>query len=416
MPAIDKKRKVYFPVYPAQVRFLDATELYRAFVGGRGAGKTKIGCYDLIKRAKPKRLYLVGAPTYTVLSDATMRSFLELGEYLGVIRKVNQADHRVLLGNRAEVIFRSSDNPDRWRGPNLSGAYLDEASQMDRAAFDIIIACLREGGEAGWLSATFTPRGRQHWTFDVFGTGKPGTALIRAKTGDNPFLPEVFESAVRGQYTTSMAMQELAGEFIDPEGSLFRREWFTRIVEAAPASVMGRVRYWDKAGTEQGGAYTAGVLMSRTNEGLYTIEHVTRGQWSSHARNQIMLQTAHDDRQKYGNVTTWVEQEPGSGGKESAEITLREFAGFDVHAERATGDKTTRAMPFAAQCEAGNVQLVRGTWNADYVDELASFPDGSFADQTDASSGAFNKLALFRAAGGFIASPPRKQLAGFKVR
>jgi predicted phage terminase large subunit-like protein len=150
------------------------------------------------------------------------------------------------------------------------------------------------------------------------------------------------------------------------------------------------VRYWDKAGTEGGGAYSAGVCISRGEDGTFYVEDVVRGQWSSHQRNMVMQQTAARD----GHATVvWVEQEPGSGGKESAEFTLRLLAGYDVHAERPTGDKVTRARPFAAQVEAGNVALVRGAWNAAYLDELGLVPNGRDWDQTDASAGAFNMLA-----------------------
>jgi hypothetical protein len=52
----------------------------------------------------------------------------------------------------------------------------------------------------------------------------------------------------------------------------------------------------------------------------------------------------------------------------------------------------TRADPFAAQCEAGNVYLIRGGWNGPYIDELTSFPYGRHDDQVDGSSGSFSKL------------------------
>ena len=83
-----------------------------------------------------------------------------------------------------------------------------------------------------------------------------------------------------------------------------------------------------------------------------------------------------------------------SGGKESAEISVRELAGFLVHTERSSGEKSVRAMPLAAQVEAGNVVIVRGDWNAAFLDELSSFPGGSHDDQVDAAASAFNKLAL----------------------
>lgn len=179
------------------------------------------------------------------------------------------------------------------------------------------------------------------------------------------------------------------------EGGMFKREWLSHFVDAVPVSAK-RVRYWDKAATEGGGDPSAGVLMSAADDGLFYVEDVTSGQWSSRARNRIIYQTAELDETRCGkrNYQVWVEREGGSGGKESAEISVRELAGFDVHADLVTGSKESRARPFAAQCEAGNVRIVRGEWNRRYIDELAAFPTGTHDDQVDASSGAFNKLIL----------------------
>ena len=183
---------------------------------------------------------------------------------------------------------------------------------------------------------------------------------------------------------------EYMGCPILPEGNRFKRHWF-RIVDEAP--VRGRrVRYWDKAGTAGGGAYTAGVLMLRVG-GMYYVEDVVRGQWSSGQRESIIRQTAELDRQQHGQVSVWIEQEPGSGGKESAEATIRNLAGFAVFADRVTGDKDVRLEPFAAQAEAGNVLLVKGMWNRDYIDEMCAVPSAQYRDQADASAGGFNKLA-----------------------
>ena len=176
-----------------------------------------------------------------------------------------------------------------------------------------------------------------------------------------------------------------------PEGNRFKRAWF-QIVDAAPATAR-RVRYWDKAGTAGGGAFTAGVLMAVdmvTN--LFYIEDVARGQWSALEREATIKQMAELDRGR-GRIEIWIEQEPGSGGKESAEATIRNLAGFSVHAERPTGDKDVRMEPFAAQAEAGNVKLVRGAWNAAWLDEITAIPNGAYRDQGDASAGGFNKLA-----------------------
>lgn len=178
---------------------------------------------------------------------------------------------------------------------------------------------------------------------------------------------------------------------------MFKREWLSRFVDAAPVDIR-RVRGWDKAATEGGGDYSAGVLIGQDDEGVFYVEDVVRGQWSSGARNKIIYQTAELDLLRVGKrfYSVWVEREGGSGGKESAEISVRELAGFDAHAELVTGDKVARARAFAAQCEAGNVRLVRGAWNQRYIDELCGFPAGTNDDQVDGSSLAFNKLILER--------------------
>lgn len=343
-------------------------------------------------------MYMVTAQNYRVLKQATMRSFLQLANSFGYVRAVHKTDMQVTLGNGAEVLFRSTEDPGSLRGPNLSGLWMDEASLCHRDAFDIGIACLREGGDMGWCAATFTPKGRHHWTYQVFGEAGDSVALYRARTLDNPFLPSEFYDVLRSQYTSTLAAQELEGEFVEIAGGMFERRWFAdKIVDELPADARRAVRAWDKAATRKTGNddpdYSAGALMV-AHGGKYYVADMRRGQWSSKDRDDEMKILAELDAMQFGGgLSIWTEQEPGSGGKESAEYTLRMLAGYDVHAERATGDKDTRARPFAAQCEAGNVYLLRGKWNADYLDELCAFPEGLHDDQVDASSLAFNKLA-----------------------
>jgi predicted phage terminase large subunit-like protein len=353
----------------------------------------------------------VVAPTYPMLRDATFRTFRALADALGqwlpggwrrtdFVVECRAGDGR----GTAEVLFRSADDPDRLRGPNLSGVWLDEASLTPPEVYEVLLGRLRESGAMGWMTATFTPKGKGHWTYEVFGRGtdNPDAALVHCRTADNPFLAQEFVDVTARQFGGLRALQELEGLFVDPAGAVFRRDWF-RLVDAAPAGGV-RVRFWDKAGTEGGGAHTAGVLMCRTPARRYCVLDVVRGQWSAGRREAVIRQTAELDRLRHGFVEIWVEQEPGSGGKESAQATIANLAGFVAHAETVTGGKGVRAEPFAAQAEAGNVDVLSAPWAAAYLDEVASFPLGRYADQVDASSGAFNKLA--QAAGPFEAGLP----------
>lgn len=200
-----------------------------------------------------------------------------------------------------------------------------------------------------------------------------------------------------GPYGTASQLQQRPAP---KGGGIFRREFF-KIVGTYPRNVKHVVRYWDKAGTASEGDYTSGVLMAETAEAFYVVD-VVRGQWSYREREKIIKQTAVLDDERFGGrrkVEVHIEQEPGSGGKESAERTVRLLAGHPAKFAPVTGDKETRAAGFAAQCEVGNVRLVASqdtegspSWNRAYLDELCLFPFGKHDDQVDASSGAFNAL------------------------
>jgi predicted phage terminase large subunit-like protein len=158
--------------------------------------------------------------------------------------------------------------------------------------------------------------------------------------------------------------------------------------------VTATVRFWDKAGTaSDDAAYTAGVRMHSMNDGTFVVSHVVRGQWTALDREEKIKAWTEIDASEFGSYEIYVEQEPGSGGKESAESTIRMLAGRRVYADRVTGDKVVRAEPFAAQVQGGNVGLVAGEWVTAYLDECEVFPAGKYKDQVDASSGAFSKLS-----------------------
>ena len=225
-------------VYPKQLQFLQSSALLRAFVGGIGSGKSFIGALDVIRRSKPNRLYLVTAPTYPMLSDATFRSLTGLAQQLEIVNICDMKQSpppSIKLRNGAEVLFRSTDNPEMLRGPNLSGVWMDEASLSKREAFDILVGRLREGGEQGWLTATFTPKGKVHWTYKVFSAGGSDTELVHARSDENPFLPPTFVANVQKRYTAQQIKQELGGAFIEGGGNHYFPSLWPRYADTGDA-------------------------------------------------------------------------------------------------------------------------------------------------------------------------------------
>lgn len=175
-----------------------------------------------------------------------------------------------------------------------------------------------------------------------------------------------------------------------PGGGMFKVDRMPIVDHINPIEIQRTVRYWDKAASEDAGAYTCGVKMSMLKNKRFVIHDVVRGQWSAEVREQIVRKVAEADGV---GVRIYMEQEPGSGGKESVMASIKNLAGFAAYADRPTGDKIRRADPYSVQVNIANVSLMRADWNSAYKEELAIFPFGTYKDQVDASSGAFNLLA-----------------------
>ena len=186
-------------------------------------------------------------------------------------------------------------------------------------------------------------------------------------------------------------------------GGMFKEGYFNQRVKAAPYHAR-RVRYWDRAATQDGGCFTAGTLLARSPEGNWYVENVVHGQWEPDTRDEHIRATALRDRNRYGPnqaPVIWIEHEPGSSGVDAYKHTARKLAGFRVRPDRPTGAKEVRAEPWASQCAAKNVYLVDdGTWDiTGWIREHCLFPMGKFTDRVDSASGAFAKLVDARPAG-----------------
>jgi predicted phage terminase large subunit-like protein len=222
--------------------------------------------------------------------------------------------------------------------------------------------------------------------------------FIPARLADNPSLAvndPTYASTLASLDSVRRAQLEDGNWLVSySAGSLFRKEWF-RYLDAPPVDVEARVRRWDFAATEPNDSnrdpdWTRGVLMSKTKDGRFVVEDVESIRGRPAAVENLVLETAIRDGV---NVQIRIPEDPGSAGKVVAARYVSLLGGFDVHAERETGDKVTRARPLSAQAEAGNVLLVRGSWNRGFVEELESFPTaGVHDDQVDGASGAFSSL------------------------
>ncbi len=176
------------------------------------------------------------------------------------------------------------------------------------------------------------------------------------------------------------------------EGSLFRVSRIA-VLEMAPAFPPGRaVRAWDLAATAGGTGdpdWTVGVKLLREISGRFVVLDVVRLRGGPHDVEAAMANTASQDGV---SVSIGLPQDPGQAGRAQVAWLVRALAGYHVIASPESGAKETRALPVAAQADAGNLVLVRGPWNLPFLEELRDFPHGAKDDQVDALSRAFGML------------------------
>lgn len=206
-------------------------------------------------------------------------------------------------------------------------------------------------------------------------------------------FPDLFDELSVSQLERDMGSLRAAGQLqqrpAPADGGFFKREHF-KFVPSWPANLKQAVRYWDKAGTPDGGDWSVGVLIGEDADGLWYILDVVRGQWSPLQRDKVILETAKQDAARVKRLRIVGEQEPGSAGVESAERMTRMLSGYASYSDKVKDSKGVRWMPWAAAIEAGLVSLVLNpVWNQPFIDEHIIAPNGSHDDQIDAAAGAY---------------------------
>lgn len=243
----------------------------------------------------------------------------------------------------------------------------------------VIMQRLHEEDLAGWLLDGGNGEEWEH--LELSAIQPDGSALWPAKHSIEVLnrmelaAPYVFS----GQYRQRPSPP--AGGFFKPDN--------IEIVDALPADILKEVRAWDLASSENEGDYTVGAREAKSRDGYIYIVDVERAQLGPDGVEKRITQTAELDGK---SVAIRLPQDPGQAGKSQVKNFITKLSGFNVKAETVSGDKITRAQPFAAQVNVGNVKMLRGDWNKAFIEELRNFPNGKHDDQVDAGSDAFNEL------------------------
>lgn len=285
-----------------------------------------------------------------------------------------EADFRTRLKPRRPIVVVGT----RWGEDDLQGLLLQKQPGMWRIIRMRAVAREEEDGIPD-------PLGR-----------KPGEYLW-----DDPNDPYGYGDNLRRQ----QAEYEASGnekdweslyqqEPVPPTGLLFQTAKID-VITAMPHDIVAVARGWDLAATEKKNQndpdFTVGVKLGFTSQRRIIVMNVVRVRAGPHEVSKIIRSTASQDGVE---CPISIPRDPGQAGVAQALEYVRLLNGYAVTVTPESGSKRSRANPFAAQMNGGNVAVVAGApWFEAWRHEMNRFPSGKKDDQVDATARAYELLA-----------------------
>jgi predicted phage terminase large subunit-like protein len=294
----------------------------------------------------------------------------------------------------------------RYKGSEFQFIGMDEVTEIRESDYRYLFSRLRRPASGPLSQVPLRMRAasnpapnwvRQRFIVEGHDTGR---IFVPSLLTDNPGIDaDSYRQALSALDPVERRRLEQGDWWSTSLGTLFTREDFVIIDPSDVPNVSSAaraVRFWDLAATEPHSGntdpdWTVGTLML-FDQGVAYVMDVRKLRARGEKVEQLIAQTAAEDGHM---VSIRIEQEPGSSGKALIDQYARYVVpGYDLIGLRASGDKVTRARPFAAAVANGNVRLVRSSWITDWLDEFASFPEAcNHDDQVDSAVGAFTYLA-----------------------
>lgn len=418
------------------------------FGGGAGSGKSLMGVLDFAQYINQPKFKAVMTRRTTPqirgpggLHDKCMEIFPLVDPKVRWMEKQG----KFIFSSGAEIFlrhFENANNQEDFQGWELSKVLVDEGTQFEESMVVYLMSRLRnpacpikphiritcnpdaDSYLRSWVDWYLLPNGlpdpdksgvirwfirqdnKMIWAdtkeelIERFGerTKPLSFCFLPATVYDNPVLIEKQPEYLGWLEGLGRVEKErlLYGNWdVRQESSGYWKKEWCDTVEILPTNIISRVRAWDISGTlpsetNPNPDWTAGVLMAKSKDGHYYIEDVVRFR-ARHGEVQTkMLEVAKHDG---ADTLISIPCDPGAAGKAYAATIIREIAdaGYYARMKQTNKSKISRFAPFAATSEAGNVHILRGEWNDDYIREMERF-DGSRGikdDQVDSTSDCF---------------------------
>jgi phage terminase large subunit-like protein len=201
-------------------------------LAGRGAGKTRAAAETLAAWAweEPNTRWLISAPTSGDIRGTCFEGDSGLMSVIPqeLISDYNKTQHEIRLVNGSFIKGIPASEPERFRGGQWHGAWLDELAAWEylQDSWDMIQFAVRLGKRTRIIAST-TPKPKP-LVMELIGREGDDVVVTKASTYVNVAnLAPSFQKQILQYEGTNLGRQEIHAEIIDPEeGGIVKRDWF----------------------------------------------------------------------------------------------------------------------------------------------------------------------------------------------
>lgn len=242
-------------------------------------------------------------------------------------------------------------------------------------------------------------------------SGPMSFRFISATCEDNPILLKhdpLYVSRLKSLPRIER-MRLLNGAWLVQEtaAGLYKREWTETVMLHDVPDLVKIVRAYDLAGSIPSEKYpdpdyTVGVLMGQGKDHHIYILDVVRYRKRYAGVVDEIIQTGLRDQEEWGDVVTYIPEDPSSSGKAACDQMIGDISAAGVLVKRMktsnTKNRKLKAFePFAVIAENKMVSVVKADWNETFHEELEIFDpsvriSGVHDDICDATADAFAQI------------------------
>lgn len=383
---------------------------YKGAHGGRGSGKSHFFADLLVDECvtTPGTRSVCIREVQRSIKESAKRLIEDKIERFGLQSKFEVQEAQIRTPGDGLIIFNGMQNHTAESIKSLEGyriAQLAEAQSLSQRSVDILRPTMRGGAE---IWADWNPQSPED-PIDMLLRGPnppPRSIVVEANWADNPWFPDDLREEMEfDRATDSDKYLWVWGGGYEPRsgpGRYFKEEWFVPVDAIPPRDSLRVYGGSDYAVTDDGGDYTAHVVIGLDPDGNPWVLDVWRQQASSDAWVEALC-----DLVIKWKPMAWAEEhgQIKSGVGPYLTREMRERKAYVAREQFPTrGDKAVRAQSFRGLAATRSLRIpAKASWRTAFENELLRFPGGVHDDMVDAC-GLVGQLLDMMASG---PKPPR---------